>query len=138
MRATAMKLFFCLYTIGIIGSFPALWAKKPNILFIMAADLGWLDLACQGNPLVETPTLARLAKVFTNYDKDGSGRIAMAESREWSLRDALRRSHETVLRENRQLQAKLERLEGVFDGDVTSPARAPSRREKRVSEGDNT
>jgi len=57
-----MKLFFCLYAIGIIGSFPALWAKKPNVLFIMADDLGWMDLACQGNPLVETPNLDRLAK----------------------------------------------------------------------------
>ncbi|SVB22766.1 uncharacterized protein METZ01_LOCUS175620, partial [marine metagenome] len=23
-------------------------AKRPNILFIMADDLGWMDLACQG------------------------------------------------------------------------------------------
>ena len=23
--------------------------KRPNILFIMADDLGWMDLACQGN-----------------------------------------------------------------------------------------
>jgi arylsulfatase A len=37
-------------------------AKSPNILFIMADDLGWMDLACQGNPLVETPNLDRLAK----------------------------------------------------------------------------
>ena len=37
-------------------------AKKPNILFIMADDLGWMDLACQGNKLVETPNLDRLAK----------------------------------------------------------------------------
>ena len=36
--------------------------KKPNILFIMADDLGWMDLACQGNKLVETPNLDRLAK----------------------------------------------------------------------------
>jgi arylsulfatase A len=28
----------------------------------MADDLGWMDLACQGNPLVETPNLDRLAK----------------------------------------------------------------------------
>jgi arylsulfatase A-like enzyme len=37
-------------------------AKSPNILFIMADDLGWMDLACQGNKLVETPNLDRLAK----------------------------------------------------------------------------
>ena len=35
---------------------------KPNILFIMADDLGWMDLAFQGNKLVETPHLDRLAK----------------------------------------------------------------------------
>ena len=37
-------------------------AQKPNILFIMADDLGWMDLACQGNKLVDTPHLDRLAK----------------------------------------------------------------------------
>ena len=36
-------------------------ANKPNILFVMADDLGWMDLACQGNKLVETPHLDRLA-----------------------------------------------------------------------------
>ena len=35
--------------------------EKPNILFIMADDLGWMDLACQGNRLVETPHIDRLA-----------------------------------------------------------------------------
>ncbi|SVD79728.1 uncharacterized protein METZ01_LOCUS432582, partial [marine metagenome] len=44
------------------GQVFTLWAKKPNVLFIMADDLGWMDLACQGNPLVETPNLDRLAK----------------------------------------------------------------------------
>ncbi len=37
-------------------------AKRPNILFIMADDLGWMDLACQGNKLVETPNIDRLAR----------------------------------------------------------------------------
>ncbi|MBT6463352.1 MAG: sulfatase-like hydrolase/transferase, partial [Opitutae bacterium] len=37
-------------------------AGKPNILFIMADDLGWMDLACQGNKLVETPNLDRMAQ----------------------------------------------------------------------------
>jgi len=36
--------------------------KQPNIVFIMIDDLGWMDLACQGNPLVETPRLDRLAQ----------------------------------------------------------------------------
>ena len=35
---------------------------KPNVLFILIDDMGWMDLACQGNLLVETPHLDRLAK----------------------------------------------------------------------------
>ncbi|MDA0811663.1 MAG: sulfatase [Verrucomicrobia bacterium] len=34
----------------------------PNIVVILADDLGWSDLHCQGNPLLDTPHLDRLAK----------------------------------------------------------------------------
>ena len=36
--------------------------KRPNIVFVMIDDLGWMDLACQGNPLVETPHIDRFAR----------------------------------------------------------------------------
>ncbi|MGE4489860.1 MAG: sulfatase-like hydrolase/transferase [Kiritimatiellales bacterium] len=36
--------------------------KKPNILFILADDLGYGDLACFGNDAVRTPNLDRLAR----------------------------------------------------------------------------
>ena len=48
----------------LICSFGQSWvegAKRPNILFVMADDLGWMDLACQGNKLVDTPNIDRLA-----------------------------------------------------------------------------
>ena len=35
--------------------------NRPNILFVMIDDLGWMDLACQGNKLVETPHIDRFA-----------------------------------------------------------------------------
>ena len=35
--------------------------SRPNIVLIMIDDLGWMDLACQGNRLVETPHIDRLA-----------------------------------------------------------------------------
>ena len=34
---------------------------RPNILFILADDLGWMDLKCQGSTFYETPNLDRLA-----------------------------------------------------------------------------
>ena len=36
--------------------------KPPNILFIMADDLGWRDLGCYGSPFYETPNIDRLAR----------------------------------------------------------------------------
>ncbi|HAL14636.1 MAG TPA: sulfatase, partial [Planctomycetaceae bacterium] len=44
-------------------------ATKPNIVFIMIDDLGWSDLAVQGNPLVDTPRIDQFARQgmrFTN------------------------------------------------------------------------
>ena len=41
----------------------------PNIVFIMADDLGWMDLESYGSQYYETPNLTRLAKSgmsFTN------------------------------------------------------------------------
>jgi len=35
---------------------------KPNILFILADDMGWSALSCYGNKAVATPNLDRLAK----------------------------------------------------------------------------
>jgi arylsulfatase A-like enzyme len=36
-------------------------SAPPNVIWIMADDLGWMDLACQGNRLIDTPNLDRLA-----------------------------------------------------------------------------
>ena len=34
---------------------------KPNIIFILADDLGWAELGCYGNRFNETPNLDKLA-----------------------------------------------------------------------------
>jgi hypothetical protein len=44
-------------------------AEKPNVIFMLADDLGQRDLGCYGSTLYETPNLDRLAKEgarFTN------------------------------------------------------------------------
>ncbi len=36
--------------------------QRPNIVFIMADDMGWRDLGCFGSTYYETPNIDRLAK----------------------------------------------------------------------------
>lgn len=49
---------------------PADGPPPPNIVFILADDLGWGDLACYGNKKALTPSIDQLADegvLFTNY-----------------------------------------------------------------------
>jgi arylsulfatase A-like enzyme len=44
--------------------------RKPNIIFILADDMGWGDLSSYGHPELKTPNLDRLAargKLFTQF-----------------------------------------------------------------------
>jgi arylsulfatase A-like enzyme len=36
--------------------------RPPNVVFILADDLGWTDLGCQGSKYYETPNIDRLAR----------------------------------------------------------------------------
>ncbi len=46
---------------GLVGGARAA-ARKPNIVFVLADDLGWAELGCYGNKFNETPNLDRLAR----------------------------------------------------------------------------
>lgn len=44
-------------------------AKQPNIVLILADDMGWGDINANGNALVETPVLNRLAKQSLSFNR---------------------------------------------------------------------
>ncbi len=41
--------------------------RKPNVLFILADDLGWRDLSVEGSPFYESPHIDRIANEGTRF-----------------------------------------------------------------------
>ncbi len=54
---------------GAVGAKPRAAAGQPNILFILADDLGFADLSCYGRRDYETPELDRLARQGMRFDQ---------------------------------------------------------------------
>ncbi|QDT53726.1 Arylsulfatase [Caulifigura coniformis] len=64
-----MKSLFAILLVGLLTS-PAISADRPNIVFIVADDMGYADLGVQGARGFRTPNLDRLAAEgtrFTNF-----------------------------------------------------------------------
>src|SRR3954463_11416068 len=62
----ALKFAVCLFGIAFLCLFlsaPSVQAaaKLPNIVIILADDLGYGDLGCYGHPTIRTPNLDRMA-----------------------------------------------------------------------------
>lgn len=73
-RSILCPLVFSLL-LPLLAAAPAEAEEKPNIVFIMADDLGWSDLGCYGNDFIETPNLDRLASEgmrFTDFYAAGA------------------------------------------------------------------
>ncbi len=69
MKFFAVVFLFLLLMVSGCESEKPVHEKKPNIVFILADDLGWADLPAYGNRFNEAPNIDRLAQGgmrFTN------------------------------------------------------------------------
>ena len=55
--------------------------KKPNIIFIMADDLGYNELGCYGQDVIKTPGIDRIATEGIKFTQFYSGSPVCAPSR---------------------------------------------------------
>jgi len=56
-------------------------AERPNVVFILADDLGWGDLGCYGQTKIRTPNIDRLAAEGMRFTQAYAGNAVCAPSR---------------------------------------------------------
>ncbi len=91
---------FCAASLGLAAPAPA----PRNVVFILADDLGWSDLACYGGDLHETPNLDALARAGVRFTHAYSASPVCSPTRA-SIHTGLHpaRLHMTIWREQAQL-----------------------------------
>ena len=70
-----MKLLLRMFALFVAGALPGLAADKPNVIIILADDLGYGDISAFGNELFETPHIDALAADgvrFTDFHSNGA------------------------------------------------------------------
>lgn len=95
------KLLVITGAIASCGS-PAEETRKPNIIYILADDLGYGDLGCYGQEKILTPNIDRMAAEGMLFTQHYSGATVCAPSRS-SLMTGLHTGH-TFIRGNQEVQ----------------------------------
>jgi arylsulfatase A-like enzyme len=75
------SLIFIVFILAFTNTLTAQTSNKPNIIFIIADDLGYGDLGCYGQQKIETPHIDNLAKEGLQYNQFYSGTTVCAPSR---------------------------------------------------------
>lgn len=69
------------FSLAVCGSAATARTEKPNIIFIMADDLGYGHLGCYGQKKIRTPYLDRMAAEGTKFTQVYAGHCVCAPSR---------------------------------------------------------
>ena len=97
-------------------------AERPNIIFILADDMGYGDLACYGNQYIQTPNIDRLARTGTSFTQTYAGSGISSPSR-CSLMTG-KNSGNTRIRDNQCYAGGMTGLKISPKGDTTIVRRA--------------
>lgn len=76
-----MNSHYLWVTLFLVGSFSANCFASPNVILIVADDLGYGDLGCYGQKEINTPCLDRLATEGTRFTDFYAGSTVCAPSR---------------------------------------------------------
>ena len=74
-KNTVITLFLLLFSISISS------ARKPNIIFVLADDLGYNELGCFGQKWIKTPHIDKLAEEGIKFTQHYSGQAVCAPCR---------------------------------------------------------
>jgi N-sulfoglucosamine sulfohydrolase len=104
---------------------------RPNIVVLLADDLGWRDIGAYGNPLVHTPNIDRLARAglvvryaFGTSPQCSPSRISMLSGR-WPHATRTEDLHTPLPEGISILPALLQRV-GYFTGDMAKTHYGPN------------
>jgi len=95
--------------------------RQPNIVFIMADDLGWAELGCYGQKKIETPNLDRLAAEGMRFTQAYAGAPVCAPSR-CILMTGMHGGH-AYIRNNHEIK---DSEPGRYGGQLPIPADVPT------------
>jgi arylsulfatase A-like enzyme len=105
MKSTDMRILILLATMAVLScsskkSTEQEQSQRPNIIYILADDLGYGDLSCYGQQNFATPNIDKLAEEGIRFTQHYSGSTVCAPSRS-SLMTGLHTGH-TPIRGNKE------------------------------------
>ncbi|MGL4630364.1 MAG: arylsulfatase [Leadbetterella sp.] len=97
----------------LLGHLPIIaQSSKPNIIYILADDLGWAELGCYGQKKIKTPHLDKLAAQGVRFTHFYSGSPVCAPSRCILLTG--KHSGHSQVRQNKEIKTGLTDEQGQF------------------------
>ena len=122
MKRNHLRALACLS--GIMPGMSVLHAlaQQPNIVFILADDLGYGDLSCYGSKHIKTPNIDQLAKTGTSFTQCYAGSGISSPSR-CALMTGRNTGHSTI-RDNQCTAGGIRGIKINPKGDTTYVRRA--------------